>query len=300
VVKTAHAIAIVFAVSSLPISGQSRPSLDQLLEGMGRYLLDYETQLSSVIADETFQQRTGAERQLSSTDAGDMLRETVGTTRTSQRAQRVTLESEVAFMRLPGGAEWLGFRDVRKVNSKPVSAAGPTVSEVLKSSAGDVAKARSIAGASARHNLGPPRTMNVPTAPLDIIHPAHRGAHNYERLEDDRVRGTRTAVVKFTEVGRPTLMREPTGRDLVSSGRIWIEPDSGAVWRVEWIYQAERGARGAFPPQLRVDFAPNRELGIMVPVTLTEVFSTPDGPGEGRATYTNFRRFGTSARIVPQ
>ena len=38
----------------------------------------------------------------------------------------------------------------------------------------------------------------------------------------------------------------------------------------------------------------------MVPRTMTEVFSVPRGRGEGRATYSNFRRFGTSARIVPQ
>lgn len=38
----------------------------------------------------------------------------------------------------------------------------------------------------------------------------------------------------------------------------------------------------------------------MVPTIMTEVFSVLVGRGEGRASYTTFRRFGTSARIVPQ
>ena len=48
---------------------------------------------------------------------------------------------------------------------------GPSIGEVLTSAAGDMTKAQAIAKESARHNLGMPRTINVPTAPLEIIHP---------------------------------------------------------------------------------------------------------------------------------
>jgi hypothetical protein len=275
--------AAVILLTSCSLSAQSTPTLDQLLDRMGAYLIEYESQLSSVVADERFEQNVyglGAR----------------------SRTAAATLESEVAFIRLPGGAEWLGFRDVKRVNFKAVKQGGPSVSDVLTSAAGDMTKARAIANASARHNLGLPRTINVPTAPLDIIHPAHRGAHRYELSGQESIRGTRTTVVAFTEVTRPTLVREPNGEYLVSSGRIWIEPESGVVWRVEWIYQAEkRHPRAPAPPRLRVDFERQPELGFMVPRLMTEVFSaTPRARGEGRATYRNFRRFGTSARIVPQ
>jgi hypothetical protein len=263
------------------IFAQSTPTLDQLLDRMGAYLTEYESQLSSVVADERFEQNI----------YGPGL-----------RGQGTTLESEVAFIRLPGGAEWLGFRDVRRVNFKPVKQGGLSISEVLTSAAGDMTKAREIANASAKHNLGLPRTINVPTAPLDIIHPSHRAAHRYELGGQESVRGTRTMVVGFTEVARPTLVREPNGNYLVSSGRVWIEPGSGVVWRVEWIYQAEqRRPRAPGPPRLRVDFERHQDLGFMVPRLMTEQFHTASMTrGEGRATYKNFRRFGTSARIVPQ
>lgn len=257
----------------------STPSLEQLLDQMGAYLVDYESQLSSVVAEERFEQNIYA-----------------GRGRTG-----ALLESEVAFIRLPGGAEWLGFRDVKRANWKPVQSGGLSISEVLTSAAGDMTKAHAIANASAKHNLGLPRTINVPTAPLDIIHPMHRKAHRYVLQGEESIRGIRTVRIAFNEIARPTRVREPSGQNLVSSGRVWVEPGSGTVWRVEWIYQAEnRRSDAPPPPRLRVDFERHEVLGIMVPRLMFEVFSVTTGRGEGRATYRNFRRFGTSARIVPQ
>jgi hypothetical protein len=282
--RPSSALFAAAVLTSSSISAQSPPTLEQVLDRMGAYLTEYESQLSSVVADERFEQNIYA----------------LGA---AARTQGATLESEVAFIRLPGGAEWLGFRDVKRVNFKAVKESGPNISDVLTSAAGDMTKARAIANASAKHNLGLLRTINVPTAPLHVIHPAHRAAHRYELAGDESVRGTRTMVVTFTEVARPTLVREPNGDNLVSSGRIWIDPGSGAVWRVEWIYQLEkRHPRAAAPPRLRVDFERHPELGCMVPRMMTEVFATMSSRtrGEGRATYRNFRRFGTSARIVPQ
>jgi len=141
----------------------------------------------------------------------------------------------------------------------------------------------------------------VPTAPLEIIHPLHRGAHRYKLLADDSVRGTRAMVIEFEETGRPTLLRDGrTGENLVSRGRVWVEPASGTVWRVEWLYEVEDFRVSTPKPKLRVEFESNKTLGIMVPTVMTEIFSEKGGRGDGRATYKNFRRFGTSARIVPQ
>lgn len=278
--RPATVVLIVTAFVVPSVSAQSRPTLAELLERMGTYLLDYESQLSSVVAEERFDQRI------------------MGSIATGRWTR---LMSDVAFMRLPGGAEWLGFRDVHTVDGKRVRASGPSIDEVLSSNQGDLKKALAIANASARHNIGLPRTINVPTAPLEIIHPRHRGAHAFEVRGEDTIGGTRTTVIGFAEITRPTLMREPSGVGLVSSGRIWLEPSTGRIWRIEWFYEEERGRRDGWrPPRLRVDFEPHSELGFMVPVRMTEDFSVQRARGEGRAVYRNFRRFGTSARIVPQ
>jgi hypothetical protein len=274
---------LALGAARLAIPAAQSPTLDQLLDRLGAYLIVYETELSSIVAEEEFDQvlyGLGAKRAY----------------------RQVKLESEVAFLRLPGGAEWLGFRDVRKVNWKAVRPATTiSISEVLASSAGDVTKARAIANASARHNLGLPRTINVPTAALEIIHPRHRHAHRFWMLGSDRVRGTPTAVIAFEETGRPTLLRDiPTNGNLVSRGRVWVEPGSGAIRRVEWQYESVETTVAGPTPELRIEFEPHDALGILVPTRMTEVFSVQGGRGEGRASYKNFRRFGTAARIVPQ
>ena len=281
----AATIAVVLLTTS-SLSAQPNIRLTSILNRMGEYLVEYESQLSSVVADESFSQRVDYPR---------------GTNSFRSVARR--LESEVGFIRLPGGAEWLGFRDVRKVDNRAVKTKGASVSDVLVSGKDVGTQARAIAMASAHHHLGLARTVNVPTAPLDVIHPRHFDAVEFTIDEPDTIRGRKMVVLRFLETGRPTLVREPPGLNLVSSGRVWVDEQTGVVWRIDWTYQAEKRApRAGPPPRLHVDFAPNADLGIMVPTVMTETFAVPASAsrGEGRATYKNFRRFGTSARIVPQ
>ncbi len=163
--------------------------------------------------------------------------------------------------------------------------------------------ARAVADASAEHNLGLPRTTNVPTAALDVIHPRHYAAHQFDVRGEERVQKVHTVVLGFVETGRPTLIRDPGGQDLVSRGRVWVEPATGAIWRVEWIYKADERFVTAGPESsLRIDFIQDTALGMLVPQTMREVFFASGGleaRGDGVATYRNFRRFGTSARILP-
>ena len=51
---------------------------------------------------------------------------------------------------------------------------------------------------------------------------------------------------------------------------------------------------------LRVEFAHDQALGLLVSVEMREAFPWDEpAQGTGVATYRNFRRFQTSARIVP-
>ena len=273
------------ALLSVALSAQA-PTLDTLLQRMAGYLTEYEKQLSSVIADERFNQRVVFTRAYRG--GSPVLGE-----------DRRVLESEIGFLRLPGGAEWLGFRDVRKINGRAVSDKKQDMAELPGSTADVMKQARAIALASAEHNLGVARSTNVPTAALEIIHPRNYGAHQFTLKGDESVGRTRVAVIAFTETRRPPLVNNVGGQELVSRGRIWVEPQTGAIWRVEWIYAPAVGT----PSSLRVDFVMNEALGMMVPAEMREAFPALRGlsaRGEAVAFYTNFRRFGTGARIVPQ
>ena len=277
-------VAVVLA-SAAPLA-QSTPALQPLLDRMAAYITTYEAQLSSVVALEVFSQRVVYTRAYN-----DGVPET--------NDERRHLESEVGFIRLPGASDWLGFRDVLAINGSKVERRGQSVSDVLASATDVTTKARAIAEASAAHNLGTPRTTNVPTAALEIIHPRNFAAHRFELRGQDTVRRMPVTVIAFTEVRRPPLISNPGGTQLVSRGRIWVEPASGAIWRIEWIYAPAVG----LPSSLRVEFGQNDALGMLVPLEMREEFRAFGGleaRGEGVARYSNFRRFGTSARIVPQ
>lgn len=285
--KTARAVcAAVALLTSQQLSAQSGPTLEQLLGRLDAYLLEYETQLSSVVADERFDQR------VTYTRTYDMGRPVTGT---DQRR----LESEIGFIRLPGGLDWLGFRDVKRINGRALPGNRQSIADMLGAATDMKAKARSIAVASAEHNLGLSRTTNVPTAALEIVHPRHRARHEFKHRGDERIERTAVSVIGFEEKQRPALVVDPSGQQLISRGRIWVEPQTGTVWRVEWIYSPPIGA----PSSIKVDFRRNDALAMMVPSEMLEEFPSLYGAnarGAGKAVYSNYRRFATGARLVPQ
>ena len=50
---------------------------------------------------------------------------------------------------------------------------------------------------------------------------------------------------------------------------------------------------------LTTEFAPVAAVDLVVPVRLTERYETPEEIVTGTATYTNYRRFQTTGRLLP-
>jgi hypothetical protein len=250
--------------------------LDAVLEKLDAYLDRYETELSAVVADEELIQET----------EGRMYR------RMSRR-----LHSEIAFLRLPGGLEWMGFRRVRSINGKPLTGTR-TLAEVLATTSDDALKQAGIlVDESAKYNLGNPRTINLPNLPLELLGRKYRRRYEASHRGRTKLRGRVTDEVELVEIGETPIVYNE-GRQLQTRVRAWIDAGSGALWRAEVELKVPGDNRN--PTWLRVDFALDRELLIMVPVQMRERFNSIADTGTSLATYTNFRRFQTSARIVPQ
>ena len=92
--------AAVVVLASSPLA-QSAPDVEVLLNRMGAYLVEYESQLSSVVADESFEQRVFYPPGLFANNI------------VSRR-----LDCELSFMRLPGGEAWLGLREVHRIDGR--------------------------------------------------------------------------------------------------------------------------------------------------------------------------------------
>src|SRR2546428_13218367 len=103
-------LVLAAAASGHVVIGQT-PTLDNVLSRMTRYAAGYETRLSRVVAEEHYEQFIEIPRQLSgaSTEVPSPDRPGMGPTRR-------TLVSDFLMIRLPGDADWLGFRDVLTVD----------------------------------------------------------------------------------------------------------------------------------------------------------------------------------------
>ena len=94
------------------------------------------------------------------------------------RRMNQRLNSEIAFLRLPGGLEWMGFRRVHTINGKPLLGTR-TLAELLAVTSDDALKQAGIlVDASAKYNLGNPRTINLPNLPLELLGRKYR--HRYD------------------------------------------------------------------------------------------------------------------------
>jgi hypothetical protein len=207
------------------------------------------------------------------------------------------LVSEVAFVPLPGNAGWLGYRDVRRVQNKDVARRGPSLAALLQAPTADALdRARTLLMASAQHNLGAPRTINLPSLPLELLHPRNQARFRIDQSERDRV-GDCNQVLRLTlaEATTPTLIQRPEGGDMPSRVTAWVEPVSGALCRAEVRTRDARLGASLVDAVVRVDFAYDDFLDLRLPSRMYEEFLYPPRDrGEGEAVYSNYRRLRTS------
>lgn len=259
------------------------------------YLSAYEPELSTLVAEEHLTQspmRNGA-------SALDGSAGNPSSVRDLSRAR--TLRSDVAFVSLPGNAGWLGYRDVREVGGKAVKRRGPALNELLAQRSDDAReRALALLLESARHNLGAPRTINLPSLPLELLHIRNEARFVIVRTSMDRAGDCVAMRLDLNETVTPTLIQRPEGGDMPSRVAAWVEPETGRLCQAEVGTRDARLGASQFEAVVRVEFRIDRTLGLMVPTRMGEVFFIPPrGMGLGEATYTNYRRFTTSGRLVP-
>jgi hypothetical protein len=239
------------------------------------YVAAYEADIGTVIAEEEFVQFI----------------------RGGPNVRRRHLVSEVGFLRLPGNLDWIGHRSVRTVDGRPVRADAPRLVDLFSSGGADLrTRALAIAAENAQYNLGYPRTINLPTLPLDLLHPRRQASFDMTADGTERI-GDRVLVrLRFLEHEPGSIIAASPTAFNRAEVRAWVDPETGALHRAHVRLRAPGPSR--VENQITVRFEPDAALGLLVPVTLSEVFYF-SGYGSGEATYRNFRRFGTSARIVP-
>jgi len=263
-------------------AGAQSSALDVLLERMGAYLQDYEARAFELVADEQYEQwirrRPGYGQ------------ETVG---------RRKLESTYFLVRLPNGQAWWGFRDVGRVDGRAVAREGRTLTELLSERTIDaVEEALAITRTNAKYNIGGVyRTINVPVQTLEFFSYRFQKRFDFHEAGRERVKGQEAVVLGFRERSAPTVISDGFGGDVLSQGRIWVAPATGAILRTELGFY---GPATYYLKEnlVRVDFERDNRLQLLVPREMEETYGLDVEVVHGRATYRNFRRFETAGRLV--
>ena len=236
-------------VPATPVAADLAP----LLARAGRYVVEYGKAFSEVVAEENYRQEYLGQRRFSRAD--------------------------LVFVTLPGALPWATFRDVYEVDGHQVRDRTARLEKLFLASSADAAATRAgaILTESSRFNLGPVlRSVNIPTLALLFLHPDNQGRFTFERKGRGKVQGSEAVEVALTERVRPTLVNDGAGGDAPVQGRIWIEPDTGAVLRTDVEYDiASKESPQRTQARVVTEYRREAKLGILVPLEMRERYSLP-------------------------
>jgi hypothetical protein len=259
-------------VSLVTLTGAAQaPKPDDVVARVYRYASDYGAELANVVAEEIYRQRAPQAR---------------------GPARIRTLRSDYALTWV-GRDGWVGYRDTFEVDGLAVRDRQERLQQLLAS--GATGQAARIAEQNARFNLRNdllPRNINVPTFALDLLQSRYRDRFSARRTGAEPLNGGTGWVLEFRERDRPTIVRTPDGRDQPSRIEALIDPLTGEIHRTTVSWERVKGSI-----VVAYDRVPG--IGVPVPIAMFERFTTPGGDEiSGDATYSNYRRFETSGRLI--
>jgi hypothetical protein len=277
-------VALIVTVGLARICEAQNPPLNVVLDRLSAYLLQYETKVVELAADERYKQwikrRSGY--------GGDTV-------------ARRDLRSTYFLIRLPDGRAWFGFRDVTRVDKRDVSRPGRPMEQILgERTASAYEEALTVMRENAKYNIGDVyRTINLPLQALDLLHPEYRDRFEFRAIGRGSAAGQEAFIIQFQERPGfgPTLVTDGFGGEVLSYGRVWVEPASGAVLRTELSFKGS-ATRYLRESSVRVEYQRDRRLQVLLPSEMEERYGLEIEVLHGVATYRNYRRFETGARMV--
>ncbi len=268
------ALAVGVCLPATTPASQQDPSLPVVLDRATAYIAGYVKALSSIVTEERYEQRVTR-------------RIPRGAAPTEKQVTFRTLVSDYLLVQAPGSTEWMPFRDVYSVDGVAVRDRNDRLLKLFVQPGAATSRVFEIREESSRYNIGNvTRDINAPTFALHVLSAELRDGFAFSQKGHQRVDGTDTAMVDYSETARPTMIRGQDYEDVPANGRFWIRPDTGAVLR-SVIETRPRGMR----TKIEVDYRYEASLGIVVPSEMTERHDLAEEVVEGRATYSNIRRF---------
>jgi hypothetical protein len=270
-------------VSLVPVRGADPPLLTRLLARAGDYVRDFEQNFAFVVSDEDYRQHARGRRYIA-----PLHRRT---------------RAEMLFMWLSDEAVWLTVRNVLTADGHPVPGSQSRLNDVLRDAGAErLPRLRGLIDYSARFNLGQTfRNFNYPTQALSYLDPVLQPRFAFTLAGRERVNRVDTWKIKYEELTTPTVI-QANGADRPSRGAVWIADRDGAIVRTKLDLMIPVWESIA-SVSVDVDYQRDMKLDMWVPLRMHETYlemrgSTVTDSIGCEATYSNFRRFETSGRML--
>jgi hypothetical protein len=236
------------------------------------YLAGYVKALSSVVSEERYEQY--------------LVRR--GDRATAEMRISRTLLSDYLLVAVEGTGEWIPFRDVYEVDGVAIRDRNDRLLDLFVKAPPDAYKqALRIRSESSRYNIGSGmRDINVPTFAFQVLTAECRRRFSFKPRGRERVDAIDAVVVEFVETASPTIVVGAGDEDVPSRGRFWIDPADGRILRS---LLETRPLGNVNTLEVRFRYEP--KLGLLVPAEMIERRRGGGETLEGRAAYSNFRRF---------
>jgi hypothetical protein len=249
------------------------------------YVAEYQRQLTFVVAEEAYRQQIALQRP-----------------RDPKMPQTRITRSEVFFLVAPGRNDWMAIRDVLEVDGVPLDDRPDLLGALGTLPAREVAA--TFKEYNSRFNIGRVyRNFNEPTLSLLVLDERHRHRFSFSRGRVERSGQTTLVTIQFRERQAPTLITDLKRGRVLSRGEMVVDAASGRIHRAVLTATIQN-----LRISLTTEYAPEERLEMWVPVVFREEYeygaarSLRLGTVEAEqvvceATYSNYRRFETSARI---
>jgi hypothetical protein len=114
----------------------------------------------------------------------------------------------------------------------------------------------------------------------------------FQKDREDSLNNVPVWVVRFVETARPTIVRTSAFEDEPSSGRAWIDPLTGRLFRAQaTIDSLPSPTHERANCDVDVTFQKSPQLDFWVPATMSERCFDGSLLQRGEATYDNYRKF---------
>jgi hypothetical protein len=263
------------ATAAAPLTPDT--STKGLTKSAAAYVAEYQSKMLYVLADEEYTQRTFDQ-------AGNLMRERL-----------MNGDLWLTFVGTDQHQEWMAVHDVIMVDGEVVPDRKDVRSLIQLGKFESVA--RELLARNARFNIGGiERNFNEPTLPLLVLEARRLSGFSFDRKSLTKEGDKSSAVLAFDEKDPATLIHDKRGRPVPVKGEFEMDADTGEIRRTRLEFKID-GVAG----ELSTIYKKDEKLELWVPITFTERYTRKTTTNfdriECEATYTNYRKFGATARI---